>query len=424
MIGIRGAVCAEANTEEAIHRATRALLAEILESNALATADVRAAFFTMTPDLDADFPAHAARAMGWSEVPMLGAQETPVAGAPRRAIRVLLLAEAPGPARHVYLGEAARLRSDLAGSREAAPAAGKGRGPADAGTLLVVGLGLVGGSLAAAARRAGLYARVRGHDADPAAARRALERGLVDGVGELAVELATADLVVLAAPLPAILELLPRVAEGARPGAVVTDVGSLKAPVVEAMDRLPERLRAVGGHPLAGGVGSGPDAADPALFAGAPWALVRTARTDDGAWAAVEGLVRGIGARPLAVEAAAHDAAVAVTSGLPAAAAIALTEVAADLEGGAPETARLLGPGFVGGSRLAAADPQLTVQLLAGNAAHVGPALDRLLERLGELRRALGGDATALHRRLAAARRARERLGAATPKVAARRSIP
>ena len=278
MIGIRGAVCAAANSRAAIREATRALLSEIVRRNVLEVQRIQAAFFTMTPDLDADFPAHTAREMGWISVPMLGAQESPVEGAAERTIRVLLLVDGLESANHVYLGRAAEMRPDLtrAGDAEWVPGpaeAGRAAAPVPApdlvpdhlGRLLVVGLGLVGGSLAAASRKSGLFQSVHGYDRKPAVAREAMQRGLVDAVGDdLDAELAAADVVALAAPVDRIIELIPRVGAAVRAGTLVTDVGSTKRKIVAAMNELPDGVCAVGGHPMAGSTAAGPGAARPA----------------------------------------------------------------------------------------------------------------------------------------------------------------
>jgi len=115
--GIRGAISVAENTEAAILTATRTLLAGIVAENAMAVADVACVWFTATPDLDAVYPARAAREMGWTGTPLLCAQEMAVAGSLPRCVRVLVLwnTEVPQEAvRHVYLGEARRLRPDLA----------------------------------------------------------------------------------------------------------------------------------------------------------------------------------------------------------------------------------------------------------------------------------------------------------------------
>ncbi len=117
--GFRGAVTAPRNSRDGILGASRTLVRELLAANGLAARDVVLALFTMTPDLDAAFPAEAARGLGgdWVHVPMLCTTEAKVRGALKRAVRVLLLAESRRPRRrirHLYLGEATCLRPDLA----------------------------------------------------------------------------------------------------------------------------------------------------------------------------------------------------------------------------------------------------------------------------------------------------------------------
>lgn len=114
--GIRGAVCAEANQVDAILKATRRLLERIVALNELSPQDVVSAIFTATPDLDAAYPARAARQLGWTQVPLLCMQEMPVAGGPPYCIRTLIhwnTARDPQDIHHVYLGAARALRPDL-----------------------------------------------------------------------------------------------------------------------------------------------------------------------------------------------------------------------------------------------------------------------------------------------------------------------
>jgi chorismate mutase len=121
--GIRGATTAEANTAEAILAATAELLARMVEVNGLAPKDLASAFFTVTPDIDAVFPAQAARQLGWGQVPLLNAQEIPVPGSLPRCVRVLLhwnTGRSQAEVRHIYLRGAAGLRPDLAGGDEPA----------------------------------------------------------------------------------------------------------------------------------------------------------------------------------------------------------------------------------------------------------------------------------------------------------------
>ncbi len=117
--GIRGAVNVRANTAEEICAKTQELLRALVGANRVKADDIAAALFTMTPDLDADFPAHAARRMGWTNVPMICSAEIGVPASLERVIRVLLLVNSDVPAsrtRHQYLGDTSCLRPDLAKS--------------------------------------------------------------------------------------------------------------------------------------------------------------------------------------------------------------------------------------------------------------------------------------------------------------------
>ena len=117
LVALRGANEVKSNTAEDILSATDALMREILSRNALEADNLVSCIFTLTPDLDAQFPAAAARAMGLSSVPLLCAREIPVPGALPQIIRVLIHAYKDGPPEHVYLGEAAKLRLDLTGAQ-------------------------------------------------------------------------------------------------------------------------------------------------------------------------------------------------------------------------------------------------------------------------------------------------------------------
>jgi chorismate mutase len=117
LVALRGANTVTENTAEAILDATDALMREMLARNELGAEDLVSCIFTLTPDLDAEFPAVAAREMGLSTVPLLCAREIPVPGALPQVIRVLIHAYMAKPAEHVYLGEAAKLRLDLTGAQ-------------------------------------------------------------------------------------------------------------------------------------------------------------------------------------------------------------------------------------------------------------------------------------------------------------------
>jgi chorismate mutase len=119
LIALRGATTVNENDAQAILAATGELMREILSRNALGAEDLVSCIFTLTPDLDAEFPAVAARRMGLSSVPLLCAREIPVPGALPKVIRVLIHAYKPNgePAEHVYLHEARKLRLDLHGAQ-------------------------------------------------------------------------------------------------------------------------------------------------------------------------------------------------------------------------------------------------------------------------------------------------------------------
>jgi monofunctional chorismate mutase len=393
MRGIRGAICVSANTRRAIEAATRRLLEEICARNALSAEEIVAAFFTMTPDLNAEFPAYVARDMGWTDVAMLGAQESMVPGAAERAIRALVLARGDGSARHVYLGRAAAMRPDLTEPGDAMEWDGAANSESATktalshGRLLIVGLGLIGCSVGAAARSCRRFAGVSGYDVDPGRAREAERRGYVDRlVTEFAAEVAEADIVVLAAPVDEIVLLIAKVGPLLTRGALLTDVGSVKRPVTAAMNGLPGHVRAVAGHPMAGKTESGPASADPSLFRGAEWALVATRRTDREARERAGSFVRALGALPRWMEAEAHDRAVARSSHLPVLAAIALVQTLSAARAARSADPPLLGPGFRKASRVAAGDAVMTTQMLARNADEIEPALDDYIERLTRLR--------------------------------------
>lgn len=115
--GIRGAIDVARNTRHEIFHRTQELLRAMIRANRILKGNVAAAFFTLTPDLDADFPAYAARDIGWKHVPMMCASELPVPGAMKRVVRILLLVDTyqtPEEIRHQYLGRTAALRPDLA----------------------------------------------------------------------------------------------------------------------------------------------------------------------------------------------------------------------------------------------------------------------------------------------------------------------
>ncbi|MDP2480480.1 MAG: chorismate mutase [Candidatus Palauibacterales bacterium] len=409
MFAVRGAIGIDRNDRESILTGSRRLLEEIMSCNDLEPGRIVAAHFTMTPDLDAAYPASAARELGWIGVPMLGAQETPVPGAPVRMLRVLLLVRGPGVARHVYLGEAEQLRPDLVsavpgrarpdGSDVSGSVDGAARKrPADDadvhGSLLVVGLGLVGGSVALGLREVGLFRRVLGTDVLEAAVRSAKRIGAVEvGSTDPAALLAEADVVLLAIPVDAIPPWLARWSPELRPATVLLDVGSTKTAVVRAMDGLPEEVEAVGGHPLGGTERSGVANARADMFQGRPWALVETIRTGSRARSVAESVVAALGAHSVWVGAAVHDRQVAATSHLPYLVSLRLAFHLAKA-GGSAAGSLLHGPASADMTRLARSSSRTMAGIVATNWPRVREELLEFEVGLRDLRLRLDGAAS------------------------------
>ncbi len=246
------------------------------------------------------------------------------------------------------------------------------------GRALVIGTGLIGGSVGLALAARGW--EVRGYDTDPARSEAALERGVLSELGDDR----DAEIAFVATPsssVPAVVRaLLDDPAR--RPDLVVSDVSSVKAAVVGAIGH----PRFVGGHPMAGSEQVGIDGADPDLFTGALWVLTPTPGTDLGAFSKVRGVVSSLGADVVALGPTDHDRLVAVVSHVPHLVAATLMNAAAD---GAEQDAvllRLAAGGFRDMTRVAAGHPGIWPDVCADNAEAITSSLDRLIEDLAEMR--------------------------------------
>jgi prephenate dehydrogenase len=251
--------------------------------------------------------------------------------------------------------------------------------------VAVLGLGLIGGSMMHAMRHSGI--EVVGYDVDKATSGAASAVGFpVAPSDEAAVH--GADLVVLAMPLPQLRDALASLAPHLLPGTLLTDVGTLKAPVHELVRELLPRAHFVGGHPLAGTEDSGWLATDPLLFRDAPWALSFEPETDVEDWLRVAELVCDLGARPVPATAAEQDAAIARVIGLPHVLAEALALIG--LAGG-PLGLSLAAGSYMSGSRVARTRPELVATWCDGNPALV-TAIDDVIARLDKARTELAAD--------------------------------
>lgn len=280
-------------------------------------------------------------------------------------------------------------------------------------TVTIIGLGLMGGSLALALREAEGSTgplRIIGVGRNPATLEAALTARATDaGTTDLAEGVRQADIVVLAAPVRAILRQIPEVGRHARPGALVLDLGSTKAQICAALAELPDGLQPVGGHPMCGKEVGGFAAAEAGLYRGKTFVLCPLPRTAPDALDRAAALVTAIGARPVIADPAAHDRAAAAISHLPYAAAVALVNAVA--AAGDPLAWQLAASGFRDTTRLAASDVDMMLDILLTNRPAVLEWLGELQGQLADLKLALiTGDEAALRAQLAAAQARREGL--------------
>jgi prephenate dehydrogenase len=274
-------------------------------------------------------------------------------------------------------------------------------------TLGIVGLGLIGGSLALAARRAWPAMRIVGVDRGPAldAARWLVA---FDGLADRPDVLGGADLVVLAAPVRQNALVLRQIASALDAAALVTDVGSTKRAIAGAAGELGGRLSFIGGHPLAGAARGGLALARGDLFEGRRWVLTPGsggARHDH--LARLQAFVRGLGAVPQVMSAEQHDQLLAFLSHLPQLTASALIATVGRAVG---DRIDLAGPGLADTTRLASSPSPIWEDICATNADAIGPALDALIATLQSLRDRLD-DPDAIATLFASAQAWRERLG-------------
>ena len=252
----------------------------------------------------------------------------------------------------------------------------------------IIGLGLIGGSIALAARQLWPKALVIGVDHKDVL-ETAMRLHAIDVAADDLIVLAEADIVILAAPVKTNIALLAELDENLRQPAIVTDTGSTKRDIVSAAGALPARFSFIGGHPLAGAAQGGLAHARPELFSGRPWLLAPTGGRDAGgaALAKLTEFVTALGAVPRIMDAQAHDRLLAFLSHLPQLTASALMQVVGDSVG--QEGLALAGRGLGDTTRLASSPPDIWKDIAATNADEIAPALDALIALLQDLRKDL-----------------------------------
>jgi prephenate dehydrogenase len=278
--------------------------------------------------------------------------------------------------------------------------------------LTIVGVGLLGGSLAKAVRAGGLAREIVGVGRDAGRMGAALRDGALDrATTDLAEGVGSADRIVLAAPVLTNEALLAPVWQAAAAGAVVTDVGSTKRRIVAAAGRLaagrPE-VRFVGSHPMAGSERAGYAVARVDLFRGATVVLTPTETTDAAAAKSVGELWTAVGARVVTLDPGTHDRAVAAVSHLPHVAAWALVDAVGRF---APDALQIAGRGFKDTTRIAASDPDVWREILVDNREAVRASLAAFRTALDEVEALVASaDGPALTAYLTRTKAARERV--------------
>ena len=361
-------------------------MTEVMGRNQLTTDDVISVIFTATPDLTAEFPALAARKLGFHDVPLICASEIDVPGALPRVVRLMAHVESTSRARRSSTSTcAARWPSGWTSPSEHVMPVLRDRLRGGAfvsavQSVLVVGTGLIGTSVALALREHDV--RVYLADRDPRALRLARELG----AGTEWQPGTSADLAVIAVPPRYVAEQLLEL-QGQGAARHYTDVASVKAlPLAQAVRLGCDLGSYVAGHPLAGRERSGPAAARADLFLGRPWAYCPTGDTSPEAVETLLGLIKLCGGEAVRVDAEEHDRAVAVVSHAPHVTASAVAARLAE----APATAlNLAGQGVRDVTRIAAGDPGLWTGILSGNALPVAEVLEAVAADLAATASAL-----------------------------------
>ena len=249
--------------------------------------------------------------------------------------------------------------------------------------IVIIGLGLVGGSIAFGARRAWPSTHVTAVDREPIV-RTALSRRAIDAAADDLAVVADADLIVLAAPVRQNITLLRRVAAHAPPEAVITDVGGTKRAIVDAAAALSETVTFVGGHPLGGGAHGGFEFATAGLFTRRPWIFTPHDAAGTDAVSRLSAFVTGLGARAATMTPLEHDRLMALVSHLPQLATTALMDVVG--KGATGSGLRMAGQGLVDTTRLASSPADIWRDICVTNADEIRQALDVLIEQLSEMR--------------------------------------
>lgn len=273
----------------------------------------------------------------------------------------------------------------------------------------VVGLGLIGGSMALDLRKAGLVTELKGVDSNPAHTRQAIDLGLVDVIDADKTSFATADLIILAIPVSSLCKLLPSVLDTIKKGAVVIDAGSTKSLICRAVAGHKNREHFVASHPIAGTENSGPGAAFEGLFRNKTNIITEKSKSSTYALDVAGRVFEALGMNTIFMEPEEHDKHVAYVSHLSHVSSFLLGQTVLDIERDEKNIFALAGSGFASTVRLAKSSPDMWAPIFEQNAEYLSQAL---LEYIMHLQRfqyyLMKRDGKELHRIMTEANRIRE----------------
>ena len=247
----------------------------------------------------------------------------------------------------------------------------------------IIGLGLIGGSIALASRAKWPEGLVIGVD-QKEVLEMAMLRHAIDVAADDLVVLADVDLIILAAPVKRNIEILKSLDDFVPGEVVITDVGSTKREIVKEARVLPERFTYIGGHPLGGAPRGGLVNARPDLFKKRPWLLTPVDESNEGPLKRLTSFVEGLGAKSYLINPSEHDRLLAFLSHLPQLTASALMHVVGNAAG--VEGLKLTGRGLADTTRLASSPASIWKDICASNSDEIGIALDILIDKLREIR--------------------------------------
>ncbi len=254
--------------------------------------------------------------------------------------------------------------------------------------VAIIGLGLIGGSIGLALKRAELPdLEIVGHDAEYGVNRRARKLGAIDKEAKRPADAVEgAALIIIATPILHVQSVFEAIAPVLGESAIVTDTASTKSDIMGWADELlPDDVSFVGGHPIAGKEIAGIDAADASLFEGHPWAIIPAMNASESAIKTVENFVSLTGAIPTLIDAEEHDSYLAAVSHLPLMLSTALFSLTSSSQAW-PELAAVAGPGFRDTTRLASSSPSMSHDISLTNRQNLVHWLDRYMEELRSFR--------------------------------------